>query len=477
MSYFIKFLVICFACLLFCANQINAQSIALGAPTSMTHLNNANVVISITDGSNVPQRVYLTWVCTASIYSGMVGVTYVTDFSSVEHSQSGSVAILDITGNGLMSVATKNGVDVTFFLDGTYTVTALYVRPVSLGGGTISSASRTGVRLDSITLPFAVVYPTHGVTVPSLFTVDMALNELAATNSVHISVWNSTHFFNATFNGLSAGGFIYNWTVSDGVFDLGYSKLVSISAGEIFNLTSGSFYNFSFYYRDTNNHPYAQIDSYNVYADFVFPVVTMVTPISNDIIQWGYFNKMNLSFTMNKENAQIYVIWTDVQTSEVELSIVLNSGIASVPSFPMLNPTGFAYTYRNTLTEGVSHEYVSFGTYNITSYIVDSRGRQSASSIATNVVFVMGNFTCIPVYVNNTFLVLQNVPVIEYTNVTVNNTIEVLVASTTSVHDLGFAIWEFSLIITGVFIGGGIVAISSMKLWEYYQLTYTKIYQ
>jgi hypothetical protein len=186
--------------LFFFVVAVDAQSINLLNPWSQVYLDVVNFGISINDPNQTPQRIWLTWEYTVGVMDA-VGAVYRTEFTYDEVKvQMGSFRPLDPFElepeyNGfdeLIRTYNSTSAHVSFMPNGMYTVTAFYLRPVSVGGATINSASRAGVTLGSVALPVEYMAPTNNSIVTEDFLLLVRLYELPQAGSAQFVISNGT---------------------------------------------------------------------------------------------------------------------------------------------------------------------------------------------------------------------------------------------------------------------------------------------
>jgi hypothetical protein len=435
--------------LLFClfVTGVTSQSIILGTPSAQTYVDTMAVSISITD-EHIPVDIWLTFEYTAG-FMGTIGHVYkLTMPNLVTGLQSGSFQPANPLASGFfVNFSTTANVQYppgSSMPDGTYTVTALYKRPDNIGGATVSSAGRTGIRSDTMTLPVWIMLPYDGETVLESFPIFINLRETAASGTGKLSVANDTH---TQIISLSQTTF-YNLTVTNFTIDLNDAKVVS-SAGEPIHFVNHQYYNFTFSYADLSGVHAPATRTSIVYTDYTLPIVTIASPTSFAVFQWAFYHHMNLTIAVNKPLTNIFVSFNDSESGELMLSLRMNQGITSAPNFPKIFSSDYTYLTTFTLEDGSVDEILPIGNYTVSAYGIDSLGRISPTSYSYNVTLLAG----------------ENVSIVErivYQNVSVYEFID-------NKNDFNFSTLHFSLILAGTSIGSLLLALVLLYVYRYYK--------
>jgi hypothetical protein len=470
------------------AVAVDAQSITIGNPQSRTYVDTTAVSFNINDGTNIPQRIWITWEYIGGTHTGIaildgIGALYRTELTNDETKfQSFNFQTSDPLASGHFDELTKfNGMTwdhADFIPDGIYQVVAEYQRPWSVGGGMVTSAPRPSVRPDTRTLPIRSVTPANNSIVAKDFLLLVRLWEMPAAGSAQIVISNGTS--SQTFILQQVLYFALNQI--NHTIDTTNSTIISTSGEPIYFLNN-QYYEITFSYMDTTMVHSHEVQTNIIYTDYDPPVMSIVSPLPNTILSWAFFYRMNLTVWVSKPVENVYVSFYNTDTHEIALSIRMNKGILSLPEFPDLIPIHYVYTTDIHLLDGTVDEILPLGNYTIMAHAIDASGRASEIATAENITCILGNDSCTTnaVYINRVvtetvdrFIYLNETlveTIVQYQNVTVNQTVEVIrdVVTSASCDDHCFSTLYFALMVTGIAIGGMAIGAMSFRLYERYK--------
>ncbi|WP_171608568.1 Ig-like domain-containing protein [Limnovirga soli] len=353
----------------------SGQSVTLSTPSSSsTQVDNAVVSYTVSDPAGTAQQIQIVFTLTGGYNYNLNGskVFTLTIKTPVNGSNTFTLKPTDPTNAANPYTASP----ATAMPEGIYSAFCQYVRPVSAGGTTLKSTTRTNILIDVQTLPAVITFPANNAVVKSPFIIRDSVNE------TYLSGSKSLTFVGTITNTLT----LANSKPKD-TLTINTSNITA--GGNIVSATSSTLpdgtYNMTLSYQDRFSHS-ATTSTKTITIDNTTSAPRIDTPLNGTTVN----QFLNLKFTLpEKDSAQtMKLVFNKSGTRD---SLILRNAVVGSNNFT-LNTKNFT---ASSYVLSASSNSIDTGNYNIELYYKDTLGNALAGDTAYNIY--IDNFTAIPI--------------------------------------------------------------------------------
>ena len=235
----------------------HAQTVTLSSPSSSsTNVNTITTLFTISEPTGTPQQIQVVFTCT----SGACLTSNATVITLTMKANTPAPGSFTVSATNLYSVANAFTAVTSPTAgqqmgEGYYSVYTKYIRPAAAGGTTLQSTVRTGVYVDTVTLPPILTSPAASTRYASPVAFSYTLSELYLSGSASIVLSGPTTVTLTLVDNLLSGSFSLNTSAI---------TTNSVIAATTASTLPDGLYSVTLSYRDRFGHNPATATSTNV---------------------------------------------------------------------------------------------------------------------------------------------------------------------------------------------------------------------